>query len=216
MAISSSPKTCPENGVTLAIQAGGKSSRMGQNKALLPFLGEPLIARVLRLASPFAHQVILIANEPEPYRFLNLPTYPDVYPERGALGGLHSALHHAACPFVAVIACDMPFVSLALLRREWQILQQEGADAALPRRSGDNLEPLHALYRRAACLPAVQNALRAGQMRLVSWLGQVQARYLEENETSPYDLQGLAFWNLNTPGEFAEAEALARRLSLDE
>ncbi len=101
--------------LTVVIQAGGESRRMGQDKALLPFLGKPLIQRVIERVASLADELLVTTNRPEAYQFLDLPLFPDVIPGRGALGGLYTALSAASQPLVAVVACDMPFASPALL-----------------------------------------------------------------------------------------------------
>ncbi len=194
--------------LTICVQAGGESRRMGQDKALMPFLGRPLIQRVVDRLVSVADEIIVTTNRPEDYRFLNLPLYPDRRPGRGALGGLYTALASAACESVAVVACDMPFASAALIEAADRLLVQEGADVVIPD-SGDGLEPLHAVYRRTTCLPAVESAIDTDQWKLISWFPQVKVRILQPNEIKRYDPPGLAFWNLNTPEEFAEAEKTA-------
>lgn len=196
--------------LTICVQAGGESRRMGQDKALMPFLGRPLIQRVVDRLVPIADEVIVTTNRPEEYRFLGLPLYPDIIPGRGALGGLYTALACATGEIVAVVACDMPFASATLIEAAIRLLVQEGADVVIPD-SGSGLEPLHAVYRRDTCLPAIKSAIDADQWRLISWFPQVKVRILQPDQTKVYDPSGLAFWNLNTPEEFAEAEQMASR-----
>ena len=74
--------------LTIAVQAGGESRRMGQDKALMPFLGQPLIQRVVKRLSAIADEIIITTNQPDSYRFLGLPLFPDTRPGHGALGGL--------------------------------------------------------------------------------------------------------------------------------
>jgi molybdopterin-guanine dinucleotide biosynthesis protein A len=194
--------------ITLAIQAGGESSRMGRDKALLPFLGRPLILRVVERLAAFADEVVVTANNPADYAFLDLPLFADLQPGRGALGGLYTALHAAKHPLVAVAACDMPFASRALFEYERDLLIETGADVVIPS-SAEGLEPLHAVYRRATCLPAIQGALEASEWKLIAWFPKVRVRTLTPAETARHDPQGLAFLNLNTPEEFRQAERLA-------
>ena len=195
--------------LSIAIQAGGESRRMGRDKALMPFLGRPLIQRVIERLTPIADEVLVTTNNPEDYRFLGLPLFPDLKPARGALGGLYTALSSAACEAVAVVACDMPFASGALIEAASRLLVEEEADVVIPD-SGDGLEPLHAVYRRETCLPAIESAIDADKWRLISWFPQVKVRILQPDEIKLHDPSGLAFWNLNTPEEFAEAERRAR------
>lgn len=194
--------------LSIVIQAGGESRRMGRDKALMPFLGRPLIQRVLERLMPIADEVIVTTNRPEDYRFLGLPLFPDLLPGRGALGGLYTALSSATCEVVAVVACDMPFASAGLIEAANRLLIGEEADVVIPD-SGGGLEPMHAVYRRETCIPAIKAAIEADQWKLISWFPQVKVRILLPDETRGLDPSGLAFWNLNTPEEFAEAEKTA-------
>ena len=175
----------------------------------MPFLGRPLIQRVVDRLTPIADELIVTTNHPQDYRFLGLPLFPDLKPGRGALGGLYTALSSAACEVVAVVACDMPFANASLIEAASRLLVQEEADVVIPD-SGDGLEPLHAVYRREICLPAIEAAIDTDQWRLISWFPQVKVRILQPDEVKLYDPAGMTFWNLNTPEEFAEAEKTAK------
>ncbi len=194
--------------LTVCIQAGGQSSRMGEDKALKTFLGRPLIQRVAERVSTIADQVIVTTNRPEDYAFLNLPLFPDLKPGRGALGGLYTAIASAAHPIAAVVACDMPFASPPLLEAASKLLVEEAVDVVIPK-SEEGFEPLHAVYRRQTCLPAIESAIDADQWKVIAWFPQVKVRLLTPDEIKRYDPSGLAFWNVNTPAEFSEAEKLA-------
>jgi len=198
--------------LTLAIQSGGQSSRMGRDKGLVEFLGKPLIARVMERLASIADEIIVTTNDPESYRFLGVPLYADLKPGRGALGGLYTALASASHPLVAVVACDMPFASSALLTFARDILLSSEDDVALPE-SGDGWsEPLHAVYRRETCLPAVAQAIDSDQWKLISWFPQVKVRKLVPEEITRLDPPGLAFQNVNTPEELLLAEQRAREI----
>jgi molybdopterin-guanine dinucleotide biosynthesis protein A len=197
--------------LTVAIQAGGESRRMGHDKALLPFLGQPLIVRVLERLKPLADEILITTNRPQAYQFLGLPLYPDQQPGRGALGGLYTALNAASHPLVAVVACDMPFVSAALLSAMRDALLATQADIAIPV-TGEGSEPFHAVYRRLTCLPQVQQALEAGKWRVDSWFSQVQLYPMQPDEIRRYDPDGVCFWNVNTPEELKAAQQLAELL----
>lgn len=185
---------------------------MGQDKALRPFLGRPLIQRVIDRLAPIADEVLVTTNKPDEYAFLGLPLFPDLIAERGALGGLYTALVSAKYPAVAVAACDMPFASPALFEAAARILIQEAADVVIAE-SAEGFEPLHAVYRREVCIPAIKSAIEADQWRLVAWFPQVKVRVLTPGEVSEHDPGGLAFSNVNTPEEFAAAEARANEQS---
>jgi molybdopterin-guanine dinucleotide biosynthesis protein A len=187
--------------LTVSIQAGGQSSRMGEDKALKPFLGRPLITRVVDRLQPIADELIVTTNRPADYAFLRLPLFLDLKPGRGALGGLHTAIASAKSPLVAVVACDMPFASAPLLETAARLLVEENADVVIPR-STEGLEPLHAVYRREICLPAIESAIEADQWKVIAWFPQVKVLKLPVDDERP-------FWNVNTPEEFAEAEHIA-------
>ncbi|MBI4760280.1 MAG: molybdenum cofactor guanylyltransferase [Chloroflexota bacterium] len=194
--------------LTLCIQAGGASSRMGEDKALKPFLGRPLIQRVIERLAPLADEIIVTTNRPADYAFLNLRLVSDLKPGRGALGGLYTAIASATHPLVAVVACDMPFASSRLIEAMTGLLVREEADVVIPK-SAEGYEPFHAVYRRETCLSAIESALRADQWKVIAWFPAVRVRELAVDELSSYTPDGLAFWNVNTPQEFAEAERIA-------
>ena len=194
--------------LTVCIQAGGQSSRMGEDKALKIFLGRPLIQRVADRLTPIADEIIVTTNRPDAYAFLNLRLFADIKPERGALGGLYTAIASATQPIVAVVACDMPFASPRLIETMSRLLVEEEADVVIAK-SEEGYEPLHAVYRREACLPAIEKSIDADQWKVIAWFPQVKVRVLTMEEIKSADPDGLAFWNVNTPEEFAKAEKLA-------
>lgn len=194
--------------LSVVIQAGGQSTRMGENKALKSFLGRPLIQRVIERLRPIADELLITTNQPDELAFLQVPLVADLKPGRGALGGLYTALSAARRPYVAVVACDMPFASATLLQAATGILEQEGADVVIAK-TDEGFEPLHAVYRREACLPAIEAAMEADQWRVISWFPNVRVRTLTSEELNQHDPNQLAFRNLNTPEEFSEAERRA-------
>ena len=194
--------------LTVCIQAGGQSTRMGEDKALKTFLGRPLIQRVVERISQIADEIIVTTNRPADYVFLDLRLVPDLKPGRGALGGLYTAIASANRPIVAVVACDMPFASARLLEAASRILVEEEADVVIAK-GEQGYEPLHAVYRRETCLPAIEDAINADQWKVIAWFPQVKVRVLTAAEVESLDPDHLAFWNVNTPEEFAKAEELA-------
>jgi molybdopterin-guanine dinucleotide biosynthesis protein A len=193
---------------SIAIQAGGESHRMGQDKALLPFLGTPLIKRVIDRVAPLGEELFITTNNPRDYSQFEVPLYQDILPGKGALGGLYTALSVSRFPVVVVVACDMPFVNVEILNTSIQMLHKSNSDAVIPETSR-GYEPFHAVYRRETCLPAINNAIQAGEKRLISWFPEVKITPFPESELQLYDAQGIAFLNLNTREEFARAEKLA-------
>ena len=191
--------------LTLAIQAGGKSSRMGQDKALMPFRGVPLIQVVMERLAPIADEIIVTTNAPDSYQFLGVSLYRDIRPERGALGGLYTALKSAKGEFVAVVACDLPFASKKFFLTASKLISESDADIVIPK-TEFGYEPLHAIYRRESCIPPIEAALDADKWKVISWFPQVKIHALSPEETAVFNSDGLTFWNLNTPEDFALAE----------
>jgi molybdopterin-guanine dinucleotide biosynthesis protein A len=194
--------------ISLAILAGGKSDRMGQDKGLLPFLGRPLILRIVERLGAISDDIIVATDRLSEYANLGLQLFPDIQPGRGALGGLHTSLQAAKNSIVAAVACDMPFVNIKLLEHECDLLIHMNVDIVIPF-TKDGLEPLHAIYRRETCLPAVKSAIEAGHWKLIDWLSEVKVFYLLDEERRLFDPQLLAFCNLNTQEEFERAEKIA-------
>lgn len=178
---------------------------MGQDKALLPFKGKPLIQHVIERLAGLADEILIITDQRRRYVFQNAAVIPDILPGCGPLGGLHTALKTSHAEVILAAACDMPFANPAIFAHALRILEKENLDAVVPS-SGSGLEPLHAVYRCATCLPLVEQALAAGERKLITWFPSARVRILEPTELQSFDPQGLAFWNLNTPEDLKQAE----------
>lgn len=194
--------------LSLVIQAGGASSRMGQDKALLPFLGTPLIQRIYNRLAGLGDEVVITTNNPSAFTFLPARLVSDLLPGRGALGGLFTALSAARYPLVAVVACDMPFANAGLLAALRDHLVESDGDLAIPR-TAEGLEPFHAVYRKASCLPLVKASLEASLRRVDSWFAQARLEYFSTEQLRRYDPLGIAFYNINTPADLLRAEQIA-------
>jgi molybdopterin-guanine dinucleotide biosynthesis protein A len=189
-----------DTAVTVAIQAGGKSSRMGRDKSFVPFHGRPMIEVVRDHVSGLGQELIVITNNPEPYAYLGLPTFSDIYPDRGPLGGIHSALVNAASPYVLMVACDMPWLNRDLLK--YLIDCRETADIIVPRWEKFP-EPLHAVYRKT-CLGAVEKRIEADDLKIVRFYSDVTVRYIDQDEIIQFDPDGRSFTNINRPQDLPE------------
>ncbi|NOQ39417.1 MAG: NTP transferase domain-containing protein [Anaerolineales bacterium] len=197
--------------ITIVLQAGGKSIRMGKDKALLPFLGIPLIKRLRDRFSDMGDELLVITNDFSGYQDLAVPLYKDTIPDRGALGGLYTALSISKNPLVGLIAADLPFASPALLAHLIEIILSSGAEAAIPS-TERGLEPLHAVYRRDTSLPLVKEAIDQNLWRMNSWFDQAEILILTPEETRRVSSSKHTFLNLNTPEDLQKAEKLALNL----
>ncbi|GAB4244113.1 MAG: formate dehydrogenase accessory sulfurtransferase FdhD [Deltaproteobacteria bacterium] len=185
-------------GVTGVILAGGRSSRMGSDKALLPHPGGRFIEAIERRMEELFDEVIVATGEAGRYEFLPCRRVPDLYPGTGALGGIHAALRESSSERIFVVGCDMPHLVPELVRHLCSL--SEGADVVVPESEG-GLEPLHAVYRKSV-LPAVEEALRDGRFRVVSFFDKVRVRRVPRAEVERVDPRGTAFRNINTPEEY--------------
>ena len=176
---------------------------MGEVKGLRAFLGRPLIVRVVERLQQ--SDCLLVTNTPDAYRFLGLPMIGDDLPGLGPLGGLQAAMTHCTTPLLAAVACDMPFVNVALLTQAREIAMTSSCNAVVPR-SRDGLEPLHAVYNAEACLPLVREAIAHGDLSMMKLLAQMNVREIDCREDV------LTFTNVNTADEFHHAEATASKL----
>jgi molybdopterin-guanine dinucleotide biosynthesis protein A len=193
---------------TLLINAGGKSRRMGRNKALLPLPPDdtPLIMHMLTRLKPlgFAHTLV-VTNDPtlsaqldciEPISFTH-----DAYPDMGTLGGIATGLSHSS-GWLLALACDMPLVNPALVAWlcELAVASGEQWDVIVPRVQG-HLQTLHALYHPRA-LPAIELALANKQLRVADFLPQVRTHIVDETALCAIDPQLDSFIGANTPAEW--------------
>jgi molybdopterin-guanine dinucleotide biosynthesis protein A len=196
-----------EGAVTGIVLAGGKSSRMGRNKALLELDGRPLIERVLESLDPFTDDRLIVTNAPEEYAHLGVTMCSDRILGQGPLSGIHAGLLAASGTLNFVVACDLPFISrgvLGLFHEEaranddctdWDICVAES-----PR----GPEPLLGVYARA-CVPVIERLLARDKRRVVALHGAMRTRTLRFSEADLMRLGGDAFINLNTPDEYEQA-----------
>lgn len=195
-----------------ALLAGGQNRRYGgEPKALATVGGAPIALRAIRALKDATDRVVLIANQPESFTSLGLETRPDLRQGRGALGGIHTAVAWAAeagCRGALVTACDMPFLSSALLRRlaEGAGTHEVVAPASESRRG---LEPLCAYYG-VDCRSAIEAALERGDLHVTSFFADVAVRTLPAELVTEFGDPELLFLNVNTPEDRERAEAAAR------
>lgn len=192
-----------DQGITSVVMAGGKSSRMGTDKSFVPLLGKPLIEHVLERLGGIGQEEIIITNRPEDYEYLNRPMFQDIIPNRGPLGGLHTALVHANYPHILVTACDMPWLNRSLL--EYMVSLRHHAQAIVPRWQRYP-EPLHAVYSKS-CLTPIEQKLSAGSLKMISFYQEIEVLYLEQDDIARFDPQGRSFSNINTPEDLAQADS---------
>ncbi len=188
------------------VLAGGRSRRLGVNKAFVTVGGVALIERVLGQLSQVCDDMIIVTQDPATYEGLGASVIEDTWPGAGSLGGIYTGLQAARHERAVVVGCDMPFLDVRLLR--YMILLSADYDVVIPREDS-LLEPLHAVYSKA-CLQPIEDLLRAGERRIIGFLDRVRVRYVEPAETQVFDPSQISFFNINTPEDLERAEELAR------
>lgn len=182
--------------------AGGRSARMGQNKALMPLEdnGPPLIEYVVQALRAVTDDIVLSTQTPETYAWLALPMVADRFPGGlGPLAGIEAGLTVLDCDAAWVVACDMPALvpavlcALAAAPPPW--------DAVIPLNADQQPEPLCALYA-ATCLPSLRDHLRRHDLRLTNWLNAITTRYIPTEQIRALDPALQSFWNINTPTDW--------------
>jgi molybdenum cofactor guanylyltransferase len=208
-----------------AILAGGLATRFGgRDKGALIVEGESIQSRQLAALAQVADDLMIVGPDPVARRLPPTPrlrrtgqpsgtiqpsvgipvrTLPDRIPGRGPLGGLHTALSEARGDALAVVACDMPFVSAPLLAHLLALTRE--ADAVVPS-TGRGYHPLCAAYTRA-CLDSIARRLSKGELKMIGWLDEVRVRVVPEAELRVFGDPDALLANVNTPDDFLGLEA---------
>jgi molybdenum cofactor guanylyltransferase len=186
------------------ILAGGKSSRMGGDKALLEINGISLIARAARLLQSVTGDPTIVAS-PSLYSSLGLAIVPDDWPGFGPLGGMATALRVSKTLWNLIVACDLPYLNKAWLDFLIERALKSTADAVVPM-SERGPEPLCAMYHKNA-EKRIRTAVEGGMRKVTDTFGRLRVEYLEPNEWKAFASERLLFKNVNSPADYQEAKA---------
>ena len=193
--------------LTAIIFAGGLGTRLGSvKKALLDVGGEPIVERVLDAVRPLAAHVIVVDNDGSLAHLPEVEIVPDVETRAGVLTALYSGLSATTTELCLVVACDMPFLDTRLLR--WLVEQAPSYDVVIPA-VAEQMDPMHAVYRRERCLQAIGRALQRGEKRMTAYLEDVRVREVGEAELRAIDPELHSLFNVNTPEDLEWARRLA-------
>ncbi|HEV8717536.1 MAG TPA: NTP transferase domain-containing protein [Candidatus Binatia bacterium] len=188
------------------VLAGGKSSRMGRPKALLPFDGEPLITRTVRTLRQLFADIVVVAAPEQELPPLSVTLVRDEIAYQGPVGGIYYGLQAARSEVCFVTSCDAPFLNLTLIAH--LVSQIADCDVVVPHWQ-ERLQPLHAVYRRSV-VPLLRTQLERGELRPISLYQKVRTREVGVEELCRFDPEGLSFRNLNSPEDYQSALALWR------
>ena len=193
---------------TSIVLAGGKSTRLGKDKTAELIGGASLLQRVLSRLATFSTEIILVIAQGQAKPPHALPpetrVIEDVFPDAGSLGGIYSGLTASSSYYNLIVACDMPFLDVSLLR--YLLALSPSFDAVIPR-VGGYLEPLHAVYSKD-CLTPIRNLLEQDNHKIIDFLPQIKVRYVEEEEVNRFDPEHLSFLNINTQENLDRARRL--------
>jgi molybdopterin-guanine dinucleotide biosynthesis protein A len=186
------------------ILAGGRSRRMGENKAEMMFVGEPLLTRVARRLSPAVDELLVIGPQSLAPLAPRARVVEDALPALGPLGGLYTALTATTSAHIFLVACDMPFIRRGLVRAMLAFAETRGDADVVALDANGRVQPLHAVYSRA-CLPTVERALKASDHSLHALLAQLAVVTIDAETVRREDPDGLSAFNVNTPDDWQRA-----------
>jgi molybdopterin-guanine dinucleotide biosynthesis protein A len=194
--------------MTSIILAGGKSSRLGRNKALQIIDGKSLIQQVVDRLGSLSTEIIIVTARGEAipcYSIVEVKTVADIYPEKGPLVGIYSGLLSASSSRVIAVGCDTPFLSVSLLKYMTQICT--AYDVVVPRIKS-KLEPLCAVYSKN-CSGPIQNLLQQNELRIDKLFSMVKVKYVGKDAVNRFDPDHLSFFNINSQPDLDRARKLA-------
>ncbi|MFA5374492.1 MAG: molybdenum cofactor guanylyltransferase [Dehalococcoidia bacterium] len=197
--------------MTAIVLAGGKSSRLGRDKALEKIGGRYLIERVIGSLSQLGDDIIVVTAAPNQLSDLNVEKVIDTYPRTGAKVGLCTGINASLSFYSLVVACDMPFLNIDLLR--YLLDSASGFDAVIPR-IGDKIEPLHAVYSKN-CIPVLEEQIRKDKLKISDLFSEINVRYVEAAEIERYDQRHLSLFNINSEADLKRAKAIIEKESHD-
>jgi molybdopterin-guanine dinucleotide biosynthesis protein A len=201
--------------ISAIVLTGGHSQRMGRDKALLHIGDETFLGLIARKLATLSDDVLMAGTLREGYAEavagLSVRFVEDSFEKSGPLGGLHAGLQAMRHPAAIVVACDMPWVSVALLEHMVEMLDTGRGkpcpyDAVVPRDEA-GWHPLHAVYHQS-CVSTIESMLRAGDLRVQNLIQRLNVRVIEQREIAQFDPRLLSVKNLNTPDDLAALKAL--------
>ncbi len=194
--------------MTSIILAGGRSSRLGRNKALQVVGGKTLIQWTVDRLNTLSKEIIIATARGEPIpcsSAARTKIVADIHPGKGPLAGIHSGLLASSSRRVIVVGCDTPFFSVSLL--EYMTKTSPVFDVVVPRIK-ENVEPLCAVYSKN-CVAPIHELLKQNELRIIRLFPMVRVRYIEEDVIDSFDPEHLSFFNINTQADLDRAERLA-------
>jgi molybdenum cofactor guanylyltransferase len=203
----------PISNISAIILAGGKSTRLGKQKALEIVNNKLLINRVLQIVGNIAEDIIIVTSSENysSFEFLNnLQIVVDTYPGSAALGAIYTGLRNISNEYGLVVACDMPFLNVNLLK---YIVDLSADYEIVVPKINDLLEPLHGIYKKV-CTAYIESLLGENELLIRKLYKMARTRFISDNEINRYDPNHLSLFNINTGEDLIYANKLARTYNL--
>ena len=193
--------------VSCIILAGGKSRRLGRNKAIERIGETSLLEKVISVLKQITNEVIIVTGEDtssvDGLKDKNLKHVKDIFPEKGSLGGIYTGLVVSGSQYNFVVACDMPFLNIQLIRYMIETINDHGI--VVPKLKDKGYEPLHAIYSKS-CIPQIEQLLKTNHLSIKDLIPLVNVKEILDDEIELYDLEHLSFFNINTELDLARGK----------
>lgn len=184
--------------MTLAILAGGKSSRMGKDKAFLKYKDKSFIENIINKGNKF-QEILIISNNKKDYEKFNIKIVEDIYKDKGPIGGIHTALVNSKFNKVLCVACDMPLISEETLIK---LSKEKGENEVIIPKINGRLQPLCGIYTKSL-IDKIEEDIKNNRTKLIDNIKEFDFKILDKDELNKKD-----FININTPKDYSELEEL--------
>ncbi|MFN3966635.1 MAG: molybdenum cofactor guanylyltransferase [Endomicrobiia bacterium] len=194
--------------MTGIILSGGKNTRIGTNKAFLKIIGMEIIEIIVDKFKDIFEEIIVVTNSTEEYQHLEVKLVKDIIPNKDSLGGLYSGLVNSKNQYNFVVACDMPFVNVELIK--FMKSNYNSFDVVVPKLK-NGYEPLHAIYSKN-CIGPVKKQIERNNLKIIDFFSEVRVKEITEDTIRQFDPQLLSFFNINTEDDYQQALNIAMSL----
>jgi len=186
--------------MTGIILAGGKNSRFGRNKSLLKIGNETIVENIINKFKTIFDETLIVTNNPEPFHHLTR-IVNDIIADKGSLGGLYSGLVNSRSEYNFVVACDMPFINVELVK--FMKTNCNNFDVLIPKLK-TGYETLHAIYSKK-CIDTIEKQINGDNLKIIDFFPQVRVKEIPEDVIKRFDRQLLSFFNINTEDDYRHA-----------
>ncbi len=203
--------------ISSVILAGGKSKRFGKNKAFLKIGGKILIDQIVEKTGRLSNEIIIVTNIlkkfyylHKKFDYLNVKLTKDIIESKGSLGGIYTGLYIAKNKSILVVACDMPFLNIPLIKHI--ISYSQDYDVIIPK-INNFFEPLHAIYSKK-CLKPIKKLIDENNLKIIDFFKDVDVKFIDKNEIEKFDPDFLSIFNINTLEDLKIANEITKEINV--